>query len=53
MLAKQSRLFSGDIVLTEKDGAINLRFNDGGKIGLRTNTRFAIEAYTRCSVETD
>lgn len=45
VLAKDSQLFPGDIVQTEKDSAINLRFSDESKIALRAATRFKIDAY--------
>lgn len=44
-IAKNSSLFPGDIIQTEKGSAVNLQFSDGGKIALRHNTRFIIESY--------
>lgn len=45
VLAQGSILQPGDILQTEKDSAVNLKFSDGGKIALRANSRFVIENY--------
>lgn len=45
VLAPASVLRPGDVVQTEKDSGVNLKFSDGGKVALRANSRFEIESY--------
>lgn len=45
LLAAGSPLWTGDIVMTEKDSAANLSFSDGAKLALRASSRFMIENY--------
>jgi hypothetical protein len=45
VIAQGASLQPGDILQTEQDSAVNLRFPDGGKIALRANSRFMIEDY--------
>lgn len=45
VLAQGSKLDPGDVVQTEKESAVNLKFSDGGKVALRANSRFMIETY--------
>lgn len=45
VLAANSPLWPGDLIQTEKDSGVNIRFTDGGRVALRPNSRFLIEAY--------
>jgi hypothetical protein len=45
ILAKDSVLVSGEIVMTEKGSVVRLAFSDGGQTTLRPSSRLVIEAY--------
>lgn len=45
VLAAGSALWPGDVIQTEKDSGVNLKFTDGGKVALRASSRFMIESY--------
>jgi len=44
-LSKGDKVYSGDILNTQANSYLNIRFSDGAFMLLRPNTRFAIEAY--------
>jgi len=46
-----STLEAGDVVVTEENSTAALAFTDGGKVALRPNTRFGINAYSFAPLE--
>ena len=46
-----STLEAGDVVVTEENSTAALAFTDGGKVALRPNTRFGINAYNFAPLE--
>ncbi|WP_028080595.1 FecR family protein [Solimonas soli] len=44
-LAKGDKVYAGDVLNTQANSYLNVRFSDGAFMLLRPNTRFAIEAY--------
>lgn len=45
VLAKDDKLYAGEIVTSGANSYVNLRFSDGGFVLLRPNTRFVIEDF--------
>jgi hypothetical protein len=45
VLAKDSSLDAGEIVMTEKASSVRLKFSDGSQVTLRPSTRLVIEDY--------
>ena len=46
ILSVGSEVRSGDVLRTERDSTVGLRFTDGTQVSLRPNTRIAIEGYS-------
>ncbi|MDX1455040.1 MAG: FecR family protein [Gammaproteobacteria bacterium] len=44
-LAKNGNVYAGEVINTGPNSYLNVKFTDGGRILLRPNTRFQIEAY--------